>query len=159
MRTAQAPGRCRRCGVAGFALLWGAAVEAQSLPANPPLPPVAGAAAAPAPSAPPGDADAMPPYQPQLERLAERLGTLTLLRGLCRDGDAEEFRNRMAALIEAEARAAASRARLADAFNRGFRGYGATYRSCTPSARLVISRFLAEAERLARDLASRYDGT
>lgn len=132
---------------------------AQALPANPPLPPVAG---------PPGDAparpeaggaDGLPPYEPQLERLAERLGTLALLRGLCGEGDAAEYRSRMAALIEAEAQTDPRRARLAGAFNRGFAGYGASYRSCTPAARLVIRRALDEADRLTRDLASRYGGT
>lgn len=130
---------------------------AQALPTSPPLPPVAGA---PAPASPaPSDADGLPPYEPQIERLAERLGTLALLRDLCGDGDAAEFRARMAALLDAEARSSQRRERMAGAFNRGFRGYGATYRTCTPSARLVISRSLAEADRLTRDLASRYGGT
>ena len=111
--------------------------------------------AAPAASGP----DGMPPYEPQLERLAERLGTLALMRDLCGDGDAAEFRTRMAALLDAEARTPAARDRLAGAFNRGVRGYAASYRTCTPSARLVIARSLAEADRLTRDLASRYGGT
>lgn len=131
--------------------------SAQALPTSPPLPPVVGAPTPPA--ATPGGADALPPYEPQIERLAERLGTLALLRDLCGDGDAAEFRVRMAALLDAEARSSQRRERLAGAFNRGFRGYGATYRTCTPSARLVISRSLAEADRLTRDLASRYGGT
>ena len=130
-----------------------------ALPANPPLPPVPGAAS-PAPSAAaPADPDALPPYEPQLERLAERLGTLSLMRELCGAGDGAEFRNRMAALIEAEAPSAPRRDRLAGAFNRGVRGYAASYRSCTASARAVVARSLAEADRLARDLAARYGGT
>lgn len=131
---------------------------AQGLPANPPLPPLVGASGPPA-RPPPGAGDGLPPYEPQLERLAERLGTLALLRGLCGDGDAAEYRTRMAALIEAEAQSDLRRARLAGAFNRGLRGYAASYRGCTASARLVIARALADADRLTRDLASRYGGT
>lgn len=132
------------------------AASAQSLPANPPLPPVAGV---PAPPAAAGDPEGLPPYEPQLETLAERLGTLALLREFCGDGDAAEFRNRMAALIEAEAHTSLRRNRLAGAFNRGFHGYAASYRSCTPSARLVIARALSQVDRLTRELASRYGGT
>lgn len=132
-----------------------ALAAAQVLPANPPLPPVAGAAP---PAARTGDSDGLPPYEPQLERLAERLGTLSLLRSLCGDGDAAEFRGRMAALLEAEASSSSRRARLAGAFNRGVQGYAAAYRSCTPSARLVVARALTEADRLTRDLQTRYGG-
>ena len=133
------------------------AAVAQTLPVNPPLPPIAGQPGA-APRTPPGGEDGLPPYEPQLERLAERLGTLALLRGLCGDGDAAEYRSRMAALIDVEAQTDVRRARLAGAFNRGLRGYAATYRSCTASARLVIARALADADRLTRDLAARYGG-
>jgi uncharacterized protein (TIGR02301 family) len=41
-------------------------------------------------------------------------------------------------------------------FNRGFRGYELTYRSCTPNAQTAISRYLAEASRLTRDITYRY---
>jgi uncharacterized protein (TIGR02301 family) len=132
------------------------AASAQTLPVNPPLPPVAGG---PAPPPAGTDGEGMPPYEPQIERLAERLGTLALLRDLCGNGDAAEFRNRMAALIDAEARTGPRRDRLAGAFNHGYRGYAASYRRCTASAQLVITRALAEADRLTRELATRYGGT
>ena len=142
--------------VAALAIVAAGATSAQVLPANPPLPPVVGA---PAPAAPQGDPEGLPPYEPQLERLAERLGTLALLRDLCGDGDAGAFRDRMAALLDAEAHTGLRRSRLAGAFNHGFQGYAASYRSCTASARLVIGRSLAEADRLTRDLAARFGGT
>ena len=148
--------RSSLAGAACLAVLVAGVATAQVLPANPPLPPVVGA---PAPAAPQGDPDGLPPYEPQLERLAERLGTLALLRDLCGDGDANEFRNRMAALLDAEAHTGIRRSRLAGSFNHGFQGYAASYRSCTASARLVIARSLAEADRLTRDLASRFGGT
>jgi uncharacterized protein (TIGR02301 family) len=147
----------RTAAATAVALMAALPAAGQNLPANPPLPPVAGALLPAVPPAP--DPDGLPPYEPQMERLAERLGTLALMRDLCRDGDAAQFRDRMAALLDAEARTPSARDRLAGAFNRGVGGYAATYRSCTPSARLVIVRTLAEADRLTRDLASRYGGT
>jgi uncharacterized protein (TIGR02301 family) len=41
-------------------------------------------------------------------------------------------------------------------FKRGFWGYELTYRACTPNAKTVISRYLAEASRLTRDITYRY---
>ena len=87
------------------------------------------------------------------------LGTLTYLRSLCGKGDAAEWRKRMTILLDAEAKGESRRDRLAGAYNRGFRGYQATYHTCTPSADLVINRFLAESDRLARDLTARFSGT
>lgn len=149
--------RGRPCARILTALLAGAfGAAAQTLPASPPLPPVLGASPPPVPA---GDPDRPPPYQAILERLAERLGTLTFLRDLCGDGDAAAWRSRMKALLEAEGATPARRDRLAGAFNRGFQGYGATYRSCTPSAKLAIARSLADAERLTHDVAVQYGGT
>ncbi len=87
------------------------------------------------------------------------LGTLTYLRSLCGKGDAAEWRKRMLTLLDAEAKGESRRDRLAGAYNRGFQGYQSTYHTCTPSADLVITRFLAESDRLARDLTARFSGT
>lgn len=125
----------------------------QELPASPPLPPTQN------PSGPalPGE-DAFPPYEPQLERLATLMGTLAYLRDLCGKGDGSEWRSRMLALLDAEARTQGRRERLAGAYNSGFRGYEVTYRACTPSAELVILRSVEEGDRLARELSSRFGG-
>ena len=130
-------------------------VLAQALPSSPPLPPV------PSPGGLPdaGADDPLPPYEPQLERLSEMLGTITYLRSLCGKGDAAEWRKRMTILLDAEAKGEDRRDRLVGAYNRGFHGYQATYHTCTPSADLVIKRFLAESDRLARDLTARFSGT
>ena len=130
-------------------------VLAQGLPSSPPLPPIPSPGGAPEP----GADEPLPPYEPQLERLSELLGTLTYLRSLCGRGDATEWRKRMMALLDAEAKGESRRNRLAGAYNRGFRGYQATYHTCTPSADLVMTRFLVESDRLARDLTARYSGT
>ncbi len=97
-----------------------------------------------------------PPYDAQLMRLGEVLGGLSFLRDLCGDGDGDDWRSKMAQLRDSTAPAGARRQKLTAAFNRGFRGYELTYRSCTPNARLIISRYLEEAEKLSRDVVSRY---
>ena len=118
--------------------------------------------AAAAPASPPPPAAASPddrPYDPQLLRLAEVLGALTTMRQLCGAPDADQWRRRMQALLDAEGNPPARKDRLAGAFNRGLRGYGLTYRTCTSNARLVIRRFLDESSRLARDIGNRYRAT
>ena len=127
------------------------AQRARAQHAKPPviLPPSAPAAA----PAPPPETK---PYDPQLMRLAELLGALTHLRPLCGEPDAEIWRERMQALLDAEGMPALRKDRLAGAYNRGLEGYGRSYRTCTPNARLVIRRFLSEGERLAKDVGNRY---
>lgn len=97
-----------------------------------------------------------PPYEPQLLRLSEILGALAYLRDLCGAKDGDEWRAKMASLLEAEAKAGPRRQKLAGAFNRGFRGYETTYRSCTPNAESAISRYVQEGGRLAHEITYRY---
>ena len=113
--------------------------------------------AQPAP-APPPTAERPPPYEPELLRLAEMTGALAYLRNLCGAGDGDKFRARMTELIEAEGISGARRDLLAGAYNRGFRDYQATYRTCTPAATAVIDRYLSEMARLAAEVAGRYGG-
>ncbi len=109
------------------------------------------------PAAPPSAAEGPPPpYEPQLLRLSEILGALSYLRDLCGPEDGEDWRVKMSALLEAEAKTGQRRSKLTGAFNRGFRGYETTYRSCTPNARSAISRYLDEGGRIAHDIAYRY---
>lgn len=118
----------------------------------------AGAQQRAAPATPPHSEPAPPPYEPQLLRLSEIMGALSYLRDLCGLKDGEKWRARMTGLLEAEAATDARKERLAGAWNRGFRGYEAVYRTCTPNAELVISRYLEEGERIAREVANRYSG-
>ena len=124
-------------------------------PAKPTAP-----AAKPSPAAPqsPAQPDAPPPYEAQLLRLAELIGALTYLRDLCGDGDGADFRAKFADLVAAEGTTDARQQSLAGAFNRGFRDYELTYRACTPIAREIVARFLDEASRIAKDVATRYSG-
>ena len=111
---------------------------------------------APATPAPPPETK---PYDPQLMRLAEILGALTYLRGLCGNKDSEVWKERMQALLDAEGTPTVRKDRLAGAFNRGLQGYSLSYRTCTPNAHAVIERFLAEGERIAKEVETRYHAT
>jgi uncharacterized protein (TIGR02301 family) len=99
-----------------------------------------------------------PPYEKELLRLSEVMGSLAFLRSLCATSDAGEWPKRMQALLETEGTTAGRRERLAGAYNRGYRGYALTYRVCTPSATEAMTRYLKEGETLSRNLAGRYGG-
>lgn len=104
----------------------------------------------------PGTRAPPPGYERDLLRLSEVLGSLAFLRTLCAATDAPQWRERMAALMESEARDAATRATIAGAFNQGFRAFAVTYRTCTPAAQAATARYLSEGERLTRAVASRF---
>ncbi|MDQ3560811.1 MAG: TIGR02301 family protein [Pseudomonadota bacterium] len=107
------------------------------------------------PPAPP--AEAPPPiYEEQLLRLSEILGSLSFLRQLCGATDSAVWRDEMSALLAAEQPGPQRRARLIGRFNHGFETFNAVYRTCTPSARLSISRYLGEGQTLSNNVRSRY---
>ncbi len=105
-----------------------------------------------------------PPYEPQLMRLSEIMGALSYLRELCPENASQndakdagtQFRDKMRALMEAEAPHPARKERLAGAFNRGFNGYAANYRACTANAQLAITRYLDEGGRIAHEISTHY---
>jgi uncharacterized protein (TIGR02301 family) len=107
-----------------------------------------------APESPPAE-PAPPPYDAQILRLAEILGALSYLDDLC-GSSGMDWRMRMQALIDAEAKTPLHRERIAGRFNRGFQGYRQSYRACTKNARAVIIRFLAEGSRLSHEVIDRY---
>lgn len=95
------------------------------------------------------------PYEAGLMRIAEVMGSLHFLRNLCGDKGGQ-WRLTMERLLAAENPAPDRRARFIASFNRGYRSFEGTYRTCTASATEAISRYTVEGENLARDLASRY---
>lgn len=109
-----------------------------------------------APAAPSAQPDIAPPYEPQLLRLAEILGALHHLRTVCAAPDADTWRDRMSALIEAEGPSPERRDRLAGAFNASYRTWARSYRTCTPAAEVAVLRFLTDASRLVTDVNARY---
>jgi uncharacterized protein (TIGR02301 family) len=96
-----------------------------------------------------------PPYQSEMERLAEILGSLYFLQPLCRPGPID-WRTEMEQLIVLDQPDEDRRQRLAGAFNGGYTAYSRLYRVCTTSANEALARLLTEAERIARDIHTRY---
>ncbi|MCD0420057.1 MAG: TIGR02301 family protein [Rhodopseudomonas sp.] len=100
--------------------------------------------------------DGAAPFDAELQRLAEIMGTLHYLRGICGGNDGPKWRNEMQALIDAETPSGERRTRLIAAFNRGYNGFQQTYRTCTPAATVAVRRYLEEGSKLSRDLTARY---
>jgi uncharacterized protein (TIGR02301 family) len=96
------------------------------------------------------------PFDGSLQRLAEILGALHYLRGICGANEGQKWRNEMQSLIDAEVPSGDRRARMIANFNRGYRGFQQTYRTCTPAANLVIRRYLEEGSKIAREMTARY---
>jgi len=120
--------------------------------AQTPPPPAAGEPSEGAERQPP------PPYETQLLRLAEIMGALAYLHGLCDLPEENVWRESMEALLDAEARTPDRKALLAGAYNSGFRGFQISHRTCTQNTRAVIARYLKEGAKIAQDIASRYGG-
>jgi uncharacterized protein (TIGR02301 family) len=98
------------------------------------------------------------PYEKDLLRLAEIMGSLAFLRRLCTAPDAPEWPRRMQALLDAEGTTPGRRDRIAGAYNRGFGAFGLTYNTCTPSAVEATNRYFKEGDQLTRNLVTRYGG-
>lgn len=100
--------------------------------------------------------DGAAPFDADLQRLAEILGGLHYLRGICGANEGQKWRNEMQALVDAETPSGERRGRIIASFNRGYNGFQQTYRTCTPAATIAIKRFLDEGSRISRDLTARY---
>jgi uncharacterized protein (TIGR02301 family) len=100
--------------------------------------------------------DAPAPFDNDLQRLAEILGTLHYLRGICGANEGGKWRNEMQALVDAETPSGDRRARMIAGFNRGYNGFQQTYRTCTPAAVVAIRRYIEEGSKISRDLTARY---
>jgi uncharacterized protein (TIGR02301 family) len=107
-----------------------------------------------APPAPPQTESA--PYDRDLQRLSEILGALHFLRGVCGTNEGQKWRNEAQALIDAEAPSGDRHDQMVASFNRGYRGFQQSYRSCTPAAVVVIRRYLDEGANIAREITARY---
>ncbi len=100
--------------------------------------------------------EAAAPFDNDLQRFAEILGTLHYLRGICGSNEGGKWRNEMQALLDAETPTGERRARMIAGFNRGYNGFQQTYRTCTPAATLAIRRYIDEGLKISRDLTARY---
>src|ERR1700723_585463 len=100
--------------------------------------------------------DAPAPFDADLQRLAEVLGALHYLRGICGTNEGSKWRNEMQALIDAETPSGDRRTRMIAGFNRGYNGFQQTYRTCTPAAAVAIRRYIEEGSKISRPLPARY---
>ena len=100
--------------------------------------------------------DAAAPFDADLQRFAEILGSLHYLRAICGANEGQKWRNEMQALADAETPAGERRTKLIASFNRGYHGFQQTYRTCTPAANVAIKRYLTEGSKISRDLTARY---
>jgi len=96
------------------------------------------------------------PFDSELMRLAEILGALHYLRTLCGANEGTKWRDQMQALLDAEAQSGDRRGRLTANFNRGYRNFQQTYRTCTPAATVAVRRYLDEGAKISRDITARY---
>lgn len=97
-----------------------------------------------------------PPYEAQMQRLAEILGSLHYLRPLCGSDEGSLWRDQMNAMLDAEAPTPDRKAKLVTAFNQGYSSFASTYRACTQAAAEAVDRFTAEGSKLTHDIATRY---
>jgi uncharacterized protein (TIGR02301 family) len=95
------------------------------------------------------------PYEKNLLRLAEILGSLQYLRNLCGE-KGDDWREAMDAILITEHPDPDRRAQLVGSFNRGYRTYSDIYHTCTASATEAIARYMKEGEALSRDTANRF---
>ena len=95
------------------------------------------------------------PYEQNLLRLAEVLGSLHYLRNLCGE-TGDDWRQEMETLLQTENPDPQRRAKFIASFNRGYRSFEAVYTTCTVSAIESIRRYMKEGEALTREVASRY---
>ena len=96
------------------------------------------------------------PYDRDLQRLSEILGSLHFLRGICGSNEGQKWRNEAQALIDAEAPAGERHEQMIAGFNRGYRAFEQSYRTCTPAADFAIRRYLDEGAKIAREITARY---
>lgn len=96
-----------------------------------------------------------PPYQDDMRRLNEIMGSLYFLQPLCTDNPTD-WRALAADLIDLDKPDDDRRERLMGAFNEGYESYARLYRWCSEPAATAMTRLITEAEHTARDIHSRY---
>ena len=96
------------------------------------------------------------PYDHDLQRLAEILGSLHFLRGICGSNEGQKWRNEAQTLIDTEAPTGERHDQMIASFNRGYRAFQQSYRTCTPAADFAIRRYLEEGAKIAREITARY---
>ncbi|MDQ6437990.1 TIGR02301 family protein [Mesorhizobium sp. LHD-90] len=95
------------------------------------------------------------PFEDNLLRLSEILGSLHFLRNLCGEKGGR-WRGEMGTLLAIENPDPERKARLVARFNRGYRAFAGNYTVCTAAAVEATGRYIKEGEQLSRETAVRY---
>lgn len=107
------------------------------------------------PGAPAPTADT--PYDKQLRRVSEILGTVTYLRNLCAQQPEPQWRDAMEKLLTFDAGSETARKeQLTAAYNRGYRAFGALHTTCTEAARQTEAEYRAEGATLIKEMINRF---
>lgn len=93
------------------------------------------------------------PYEQKLSRLAEVLGAMHHLRGICGAREGQLWREQMIRMLDAEAPSPTRRAQLVRNFNKAYRFHQKSFRTCTESASSQAQKFAAEGRKLSQSLA------
>lgn len=96
-----------------------------------------------------------PPYDEKMQELAQILGSLHYLSGLCGDKSGI-WREQMSALLQAEKADEPRKKRLISHFNTSYRSYSENYSRCTDQALRAIEKYKSEGEKLSSGLITRY---
>ncbi|WP_132518054.1 TIGR02301 family protein [Rhizobium sp. BK376] len=106
---------------------------------------------------PPPDIERPAPYDDDLLRLAEVLGSVHYLRNLCNPGKEDHWRAEMQQLLDSETKDEPKRKeRLTAAFNRGYRSFASVYTDCTQQAIVAEERYRNEGATLATEITARF---
>ncbi|MBB4955828.1 uncharacterized protein (TIGR02301 family) [Agrobacterium vitis] len=97
------------------------------------------------------------PYDKQLNRLAEIMGTVTYLRNRCAEQPEPQWRTAMEKLLTLDAGNEPERKQqLTAAYNRGYRAFGAVHGACTAMLRDVEKQYRAEGATLIKEMTNRF---
>ena len=95
------------------------------------------------------------PYENEMKRLANVLGSLHYLRNLCGE-TGNGWREQMESLIVADQIDGTRREQMIAAFNNGYRGFSAVHTTCTPTALAAIDLYMAEGKELTNTILTRF---
>lgn len=107
--------------------------------------------------------DETPPYEGDILKLSELMGSVAFLADLCPDmhdpaQNGEMWRQKAQSLLDTQAKSDILKALMAGAYNRGYQDYEVNYNACTDVARTGFSRDLSAINHLASALTRKYSG-
>lgn len=95
------------------------------------------------------------PYDGQLNRLAEVMGSVHYLTNLCGESS-NQWRDEMQRMLSLESPEPNRRSRLIASFNRGFRSFDSVYNQCTQQAKTAVARYIDEGISLSAEINARF---